>query len=149
MIVVSSTTGLEACVAGKPLIVLEVSDESDAVPYASYGAAMRIAVTGGDLANDISASCDPTVGRPGASPLTCRGAGTAVRRHAERCAWRCGRSGGVRGGRTAGLPAAARRSYAEQRMNEPSMSPAPARKQSPSNEEQIEARSHVSPSLEC
>ncbi len=53
VIVVSSTTGLEACVAGKPLVVLEVSDDADAVPYASYGAALRVAVSGGDLADDI------------------------------------------------------------------------------------------------
>ena len=40
VIVVSSTTGLEACVADKPLVVIDVSGDANAVPYASYGAAV-------------------------------------------------------------------------------------------------------------
>jgi hypothetical protein len=41
-IVVSSTTGLEACVADKPLIVLKVAGVPDYGPYPEYGAALQI-----------------------------------------------------------------------------------------------------------
>jgi hypothetical protein len=41
-IVVSSTTGLEACMAGKPLIVLNVSGVPDYGPYQQYGAALQL-----------------------------------------------------------------------------------------------------------
>jgi hypothetical protein len=41
-IVVSSTTGLEACIAGKPLIVLKVAGAPDYGPYEDYGAAAYV-----------------------------------------------------------------------------------------------------------
>jgi hypothetical protein len=41
-IVVSSTTGFEACMAGKPLIVLNVSGVPDYGPYQQYGAALQL-----------------------------------------------------------------------------------------------------------
>jgi hypothetical protein len=53
VIVVSSTTGLEACVADKPLIVLDVFGDPDVVPYAGYGAALSIPVARGDLAGEL------------------------------------------------------------------------------------------------
>ncbi len=43
-IVVSSTTGLEVCVAGKPLFVLQVPGVPDAGPYEQFGAAWHINV---------------------------------------------------------------------------------------------------------
>jgi hypothetical protein len=45
-IVVSSTTGLEACVAGKPLIVLEVAGAPEYGAYRQYGAGLQIRVDG-------------------------------------------------------------------------------------------------------
>jgi len=41
VIVVSSTTGYEACVFGKPLIVLNLTGSEDIVDYVGYGAALR------------------------------------------------------------------------------------------------------------
>lgn len=53
VIVVASTTGLEACVADKPLIVLDVFDDPHIVPYAGYGAAVSVPVSAGDLAAEL------------------------------------------------------------------------------------------------
>jgi len=54
VVVVSSTTGLEACVADKPLIVVELVDDPDSVPYASYGAALKVSVSGTDPAGELT-----------------------------------------------------------------------------------------------
>ncbi len=53
VIVVSSTTGIEACVADKNLVVLDLFDDPNAVPYAAYGAAVRIPASKGDLAAEL------------------------------------------------------------------------------------------------
>jgi hypothetical protein len=53
VIVVSSTTGLEACVADKPLIVLDVFDDPNTVPYVGYGAAVSVPLSKGGLAVDL------------------------------------------------------------------------------------------------
>lgn len=62
-IVVSSTTGLEACMAGRPLIVLEVAGAPEYGPYEQYGAALQIRVDGSDssdaLAQAIRSLSDP------------------------------------------------------------------------------------------
>ena len=47
VIVASSTTGLEACAADKPLVVLDVIDDPNAVPYVGYGAAVNVAIPDG------------------------------------------------------------------------------------------------------
>ncbi|HEX3999269.1 MAG TPA: hypothetical protein VHX65_12020 [Pirellulales bacterium] len=44
VIVVSSTTGLEACIADKPLIVIETKGLSEYGPYRQYGAAIQVAI---------------------------------------------------------------------------------------------------------
>jgi hypothetical protein len=44
VIVVSSTTGLEACIADKPLIVVETQGLSEYGPYREYGAALHVAI---------------------------------------------------------------------------------------------------------
>jgi len=54
VIVVSSTTGLEACVADKPLIVLDVFDDPNAVPYANYGAAVSVPIGAGNPTDQIA-----------------------------------------------------------------------------------------------
>lgn len=53
VIVASSTTGLEACAAGKPLFVLDVIDDPNAVPYVGYGAALNVAIPDTDPAADL------------------------------------------------------------------------------------------------
>lgn len=53
VIVVSSTTGLEACVADKPLIVLDVFDDPNTVPYVGYGAAVSVPLSNAGLAADL------------------------------------------------------------------------------------------------
>jgi len=53
-IVVSSTTGLEACIAGKPLIVLHLPGLTDAIRYGKYGAALEASVDGPDAADTIA-----------------------------------------------------------------------------------------------
>ncbi len=53
-IVVSSTTGLEACMAGRPLIVLEVAGAPDYGPYEQYGAALQIRADGFDSAESLA-----------------------------------------------------------------------------------------------
>lgn len=49
VIVASSTTGLEACIANKPLIVVESKGLSEYGPYREYGAALHIGI------NDVDA----------------------------------------------------------------------------------------------
>lgn len=44
VIVASSTTGLEACIADKPLIVAETSGLSEYGPYREYGAALHVSL---------------------------------------------------------------------------------------------------------
>ena len=44
VIVVSSTTGLEACMAGKPLIVLRTTGVAEWIAYQEYGAAIEISL---------------------------------------------------------------------------------------------------------
>jgi hypothetical protein len=66
VIVISSTTGLEACVADKPLIVLEPDGAPNFAPYEQYGAALKVALSGdGDWQQIASAiellQRDPTV----------------------------------------------------------------------------------------
>jgi hypothetical protein len=46
VVVVSSTTGLEACVADKPLIVLEPEGVPSWAPYSFYGAALTVLLRG-------------------------------------------------------------------------------------------------------
>ena len=54
VIVVSSTTGLEACAADKPLLLLEVPGAPNFVPYASYGAALNVGLSGPDAAATLA-----------------------------------------------------------------------------------------------
>ncbi len=44
VVVVSSTTGLEACIADKPLIVIESKGITDSGPYRGYGAALQVKI---------------------------------------------------------------------------------------------------------
>ena len=54
VIVVSSTTGLEACMADKPLIALRVAGVSDWVSYQEYGAAVEISLDEPDAAGRLA-----------------------------------------------------------------------------------------------
>ncbi len=54
VIVVSSTTGLEACIAGKPLIVLRLPGVSEFITYDKYGAALEVPVEGPESAASIA-----------------------------------------------------------------------------------------------
>jgi len=51
VITVSSTTGLEACIADKPLIVLETKGLSEYGPYRKYGAALHVSVEDGQASS--------------------------------------------------------------------------------------------------
>src|SRR5437588_170595 len=54
VIVVSSTTGLEACAAGKPLVLLRAPGVPSFVPYCVYGAALAIDVSRPDAATELA-----------------------------------------------------------------------------------------------
>lgn len=84
VMVVSSTTGLEACAAGRPLLLLRLNNERRAFDYAAYGAALEVRSAGelapalGRILNDdgVRSSlargralllADALCGRPGAA----------------------------------------------------------------------------------
>lgn len=53
VVVVSSTTGIEACVAQKPLVVLQIGATTNFLPYGEYDAAVVIRAEQQDLSNRI------------------------------------------------------------------------------------------------
>lgn len=55
VIVVSSTTGLEACIGGKPLIVIESKGVTSSGPYNDYGAALQVTIDGPGDCNRLAA----------------------------------------------------------------------------------------------
>ncbi len=54
VIVVSSSTGAEACIADKPLIVLRLPGIPEVIPYRKYGAAEEIWVDRPDAAQCLN-----------------------------------------------------------------------------------------------
>ncbi len=64
VIVISSTTGLEACVADKPLIVLRVPGVSEAVPYEGYRAAVSLPIDGAEAAENLQAAIQELIDSP-------------------------------------------------------------------------------------
>ena len=55
-IVISSATGMEVCIADKPLVVLRVRGVPDAVPYENYGAAIILPVDSSDAAERLASA---------------------------------------------------------------------------------------------
>ena len=54
VIVVSSTTGLEACIADKPLIVIDSKGITDSGPYRDYGAALQVTIDRSEDCNHLA-----------------------------------------------------------------------------------------------